>query len=188
MLLCSKYDSVTPRSLWLLQGVSSTPISMGGKSKKSFYCVVAPPGCVSATTGIYSCWEDACANGAQGVSGVLQCGFYTRAEAEVYIAALVPAERDPESVGKREGIANAQAHARRGHRTDPTRQEPSIEHPSRDDDRGRGGDRGSPQGRDRRDRDDSRDRRRRRHSPSSEDDRRDRRRDRRRSRSRSDSR
>ena len=86
---------------------------MGGKSKKAFYCVVAPPGCVSATTGIYSCWEDACAHGAQGVSGVQQCGFKTHAEAEAYIAmyasaGLVPAPGKP-----------------------CPRQEPSIEHPGK---------------------------------------------------------
>ena len=86
---------------------------MGGKSKKAFYCVVAPPGCVSATTGIYSCWEDACAHGAQGVSGVQQCGFKTHAEAEAYIAmyasaGLVPAPDKP-----------------------CPRQEPSIEHPGK---------------------------------------------------------
>ena len=80
---------------------------MGGKSKKSFYCVVAPPGCVSATTGIYSSWEDACAHGAQGVSGVQQCGFKTHAEAEAYMGGLVPAPDKPCS-----------------------RQEPSIEHPN----------------------------------------------------------
>ena len=166
----------TPALLWLLQGVSSiaTKAAMRGVHKKGFYCVIAPPGCVSATTGIYSTWGDACAHGAQGVSGVQQKSFGTRAAAEAYIAG----ETCP-------------------------RQKPSIEHPSCDDDRGRGSDGGSPQGRDRRDRDDSRDRERRRHRrealgfhypehphrhPSSEEDRRDRRRDRRRSRSRSDSR
>jgi len=54
--------------------------------RKAFYAVVAPPGVHGARSGIYTSWEDAVANGAQGVRGVRQQGFAARSEAEAFLA------------------------------------------------------------------------------------------------------
>lgn len=75
--------------------------------RKAFYAVVAPPGIGGARSGIYTSWEDAVANGAQGVRGVRQQGFATRAEAEAFLATNTQADSSLGADGAAAGHATA---------------------------------------------------------------------------------